>query len=201
MPIKDLCFKKLDAHSHSSFMRSEGFLPFDYYNPKKDDTRFGKSVEGSEILLPTFGGKVDVGTKYGGYGKSAEIFSGDKLVAMTGHGDVRYERGGPTLNRPHIAMLGERGKEFVIDADSTAAIEETFPGFLGALNQAKYVDAINVLRNFASYEFGAEQTVVVVDNSTPTISMSEGYGDSGAVMMMGGMSNESDPFESLAIGG
>ena len=194
---RSLLQRAFDAHSHSSFMRAEGFLPFDYYNPKKDDTRFGKSVEGSEILLPTFGGKVDVGTKYGGYGKSAEIFSGNKMVAMTGHGDTRYEKGGPTLSRPHMAMLGEKGKEFVIDADSTAAVEKTFPGFLGALNTAKYDQAINVLRNFAYYEFGSEQIVVV-----PQMQVSDtgdtSYSSLGSSLVMRG--GGEDPFESLVIG-
>lgn len=198
---QSLLQRAIDAHSHSRFMRAEGFLPFDYYNPKKNDNRFGKSVEGSEILLPTFGGKVDVGTKYGGYGKSAEIYSGNKMVAMTGHGDIRYEKGGLTLGGPHMAMLGEKGKEFVIDADSTAAIEQTFPGFLGAINTAKYEQAINVLRNFASYESGSEQTVVIVD--MPMDATSQGYDEpvSSGSVYVGGGEEESDPFSTLYQGG
>jgi hypothetical protein len=88
--------RAIDAHSHSTFMRSEGFLPFDYYIPFKSANRdlYHKSTEGAEILLPTFGGNVSVGTKYGGYGRSAEIFNGSgKMVAMTGHGDTRYGEG------------------------------------------------------------------------------------------------------------
>jgi hypothetical protein len=88
--------RAIDAHSHSPFMRSEGFLPFDYYIPFKSANRdlYHKSTEGAEILLPTFGGNVSVGTKYGGYGRSAEIFNGSgKMVAMTGHGDTRYGEG------------------------------------------------------------------------------------------------------------
>ena len=59
------------------------------------------------------------------------------------------------------AIIGEKGPEFVIDADSTAALEQNFPGFLGALNKANYEGAIQVLRNYASYEFGAGMEVVV----------------------------------------
>jgi len=73
----------------------------------------------------------------------------------SGHSDhvhVAYEKGGETLDGPHIAMIGEKGREFVIDADSKESIDRTFPGFLVALNDAKYDEAINVLRNFASYE-------------------------------------------------
>ena len=48
--------------------------------------------------------------------------------------------------------LGEQGPEFIIDADSTLAIENTAPGFLNALNQAEGFQSIDVLRNYASYE-------------------------------------------------
>ncbi len=190
--------RAFDAHSHSTFMRAEGFLPFDYYNPKKNDTRFGKSVEGSEILLPTFGGKVDIGAKYGGYGKSAEIFSGNKMVAMTGHGDVRYEKGGETLPYPHLATLGERGKETVIDADSS--IPEA-RNMLLAMNQATDKRGVmKAIQQYAPYDMLAPQTIIMQSQQSP----SGGYGSDsdmggGLVAMFGGISE--DPFESLDIGG
>ena len=198
---RSLLQRAIDAHSHSTFMRREGFLPFDYFIPKKNDPRgrYGKSAEGAEILLPSFGGKIDVGTKYGGYGKSAEIYSGNKMVALTGHGDTRYEKGGFTKNGPHMAMIGEKGREFVIDADSTAAIEQTFPGFLSAINEAKYKDAINVLRNFASYESEAPQTIFVPLPEMAEQGMVDSEYSGGSMFISGG--EESDPFSSLYIGG
>ena len=54
--------------------------------------------------------------------------------------------------------LGEQGPEFIIDADSTLAIENTAPGFLNALNKAEGFQSIDVLRNYASYEGGHLQT-------------------------------------------
>ena len=144
-----------DAHSHSTFMRAEGFLPFDYYIPKADDPkgRFGKSAEGADILLPDFGGKINVGQLYGGYGKSADIYdASNKWVAMTGHGDTAYMLGGFTKAMAHRAILGEKGREFVMDADSTAAIEKEFPGLLSAINSAKGKKAIDALRQYASYD-------------------------------------------------
>jgi hypothetical protein len=98
-----------------------------------------------------------------GFGVSADIAGSNSFVAhgrydekgrkapQTG-GLIAYEKGGETLDGPHIAMVGEKGREFVIDADSKESIDRTFPGFLVALNDAKYDEAINVLRNFASYE-------------------------------------------------
>jgi hypothetical protein len=42
-----------------------------------------------------------------------------------------------------------------MDADSTAALENTFPGLLSTLNKSNYSNTINALRNFAQYEMGA----------------------------------------------
>ena len=59
------------------------------------------------------------------------------------------------------AIIGEKGPEFVLDTDTTTALEQNFPGFLDAINKANYAEAINVLRNYASYEYGAGMEVVV----------------------------------------
>jgi hypothetical protein len=117
----------------------------------------------------------------------------------TGMLRAAYEKGGMTLGGPHMAMLGEKGKEFVIDADSTAAIEQTFPGFLGAINTAKYDQAINVLSNFASYEYGSEQVVVIADMPSGSYLADSDDTGSGGPIYVGG--DETDPFESLYQGG
>ena len=44
------------------------------------------------------------------------------------------------------------GMEFVLDHDTTKAIEQTFPGFLNAFNKAEGKDAVDVLRSYADYE-------------------------------------------------
>lgn len=114
-------------------------------------------------------------------------------------GSSSYEKGGMTKDYPHMALIGEKGREFVIDADSTDAIEKTFPGFLGALNNAKYKQAINVLRNFASYESESSEIVVIPmpiydyvqddENDYPTTSSLPTY-----------MGQDSDAFEILYQG-
>ena len=144
---KALLTSAIDAHSHSSFMRAEGFKPFDYYIP---DTGirdlYHPSTEKAEIILPDFGGKTNVGALYSGYGKSANIFdSSGKHVAMTGHGDLAYAEGGETLATPHMALIGEKGKEFVVDADSYEPIERMLPGLFDAINEAEGEDAIAAL--------------------------------------------------------
>ena len=81
---KALLNSAIAAHTHSSFMRKDGFKPFDYYIPdisvkgKRDhyisEDLHDSSTEKAEIILPDFGGEVKVGALYGGYGKSADIF-------------------------------------------------------------------------------------------------------------------------------
>ena len=44
------------------------------------------------------------------------------------------------------------GMEFVLDHDTTKAIEGTLPGFLNAFNKAEGNDAVEVLRSYADYE-------------------------------------------------
>ena len=127
-----------------------------------------------------------------------EAYKGSQRLNPTGLLRASYEKGGPTLDGPHMALIGEKGREFVIDADSTKAIEETFPGFLGSINTAKYKDAINVLRNFASYESEVPQTIFVPLPEIPEQDISESE-YSGRTMFMGG--GESDPFDSLYVGG
>ena len=158
----------IDAHSHSSFMRAEGFLPFDYYIPDISANKdlYHPSTEGAEILLPNMGGEIKVGAHYGGYGKSANIFdTSGKMVAMTGHGDLAYQLGGFTKAMAHRAVLGEKGREFVIDADSTAAIEAAFPGLLSEANLAKGAESIGALMAYTSYEEPASDELVMVGGS------------------------------------
>ena len=158
----------IDAHSHSSFMRAEGFLPFDYYIPDISANKdlYHPSTEGAEILLPDMGGDIKVGAHYSGYGKSANIFdTSGKMVAMTGHGDLAYRLGGFTKAMAHRAVLGEEGREFVIDADSTAAIENAFPGLLSEANLAKGSSAIGALMAYTSYEEPASDELVMVGGS------------------------------------
>ena len=88
----------------------------------------------------------------------------------SGHWDhvhVAYRKGGLTKSGAHYAIIGERGREFVMDADSTAAIEKTFPGLLSKLNRSTYHTTISALRNYAQYEMGAGQEVSVEPQFIP----------------------------------
>ena len=165
---KALLSSAIDAHSHSSFMRAEGFKPFDYYIPSTGiRDLYHPSTEKADILLPDFGGTTKVGALYGGYGKSANIFdTSGKHVAMTGHGDLAYAEGGETLATPHMALIGEKGKEFVVDADSYEPIERMLPGLFDAINEAKGEDAVSILMSYADYEEPAKDELVMAGGSS-----------------------------------
>jgi hypothetical protein len=53
--------------------------------------------------------------------------------------------------------------EFVIDKDSTMAIQTAFPGFLSAINKAEGQKAVEILMNYASYNDPTAGEVVVID--------------------------------------
>ena len=196
---KALLQSAIDAHSHSTFMRAEGFLPFDYYIPATGiRDLYHPSTEKAEILLPDFGGTTKVGALYGGYGKSANIFdSSGKHVAMTGHGDLAYAEGGETLATPHMAMIGEEGKEFVIDADSFAALQGKYPGFLAALNKAEGLKSIEVLENYASYENAQTQVIIIEKEPEEPV---EESGGSGMRQFMSSVGHKMEDFTEFLVG-
>ena len=196
---KALLQSAIDAHSHSTFMRAEGFLPFDYYIPATGiRDLYHPSTEKAEILLPDFGGTTKVGALYGGYGKSANIYdSSGKHVAMTGHGDLAYAEGGETLATPHMALIGEEGKEFVIDADSFAALQGKYPGFLAALNRAEGLKSIEVLENYASYENAQTQVIIVEKEPEEPV---EESGGSGMRQFMTSVGQKTEDFTEFLVG-
>lgn len=77
-----------------------------------------------------------------------------------------YEKGGLAGTfGPEIALIGEKGKEGVLDADTTAAIEKYAPGLLFSLNQADYRGSIKALQRYASYESGGDNIIVLDSGS------------------------------------
>ena len=94
-----------------------------------------------------------------------------------GHADhvhIAYGLGGLVKGITH-AMLGEKGKEFVIDNDSYTAIEGAFPGIFDAINRAKGPGAIEALMTYTDYE-KPEPQMMPAGGSAPG-----GYGgDSGS---------------------
>ena len=97
-------------------------------------------------------------------------FPGTTMVDPGGHGDhvhLAYGLGGLVKGITH-AMLGEKGKEFVVDNDSYTAIESAFPGLFDAINKAKGDGAVEALMAYTDYEKPqAPQMQMVAAESAP----------------------------------
>jgi hypothetical protein len=128
-----------------------------------------------------------------------------------GHNDhvhVAYARGGETLDGPHMAMIGEEGKEYVIDADSYAQTEKVAPGLLDILNynvkdktslQKNMPSIISSLSHYTNYElpYSTQElievpTIVEVPVEVPV--------PMGGIGRGGGGVNSNDMFDHLSIG-
>jgi len=113
------------------------------------------------------------------------------------HVHVAYEKGGETLPYPHLAVIGEKGKETVIDADSSVPEARNM---LLAMNQAKNKKGVmKAIQQYAPYDMFAPQTIIMQSSQVP----SGGYGSEsesggGMTMVAGG---GDDPYESLYVGG
>jgi hypothetical protein len=106
-------------------------------------------------------------------------FPGSTMVDPGGHGDhvhLAYGLGGLVRGLTH-AMLGEKGKEFVIDNDSYTAIEGAYPGLFDAINKAKGKDAVEALMAYTDYERPPEPEMAMMGGGSGGGSGS--YGDGG----------------------
>ena len=101
-----------------------------------------------------------------------------------GHADhvhVAYARGGQTLGYPHRATLGERGREVVVDTDSS--IYRPIKNMLLAINQAStYAGVLGAIADYAPYEdiFGPQMVFV----QQPSGSQSYGQSSAGSAALI-----------------
>jgi len=108
------------------------------------------------------------------YGKPGTPKSGTHY----NHVHVAYEKGGLTLGEPHLALMGEKGKEIVIDNDSSVA--EVTPMLL-AINAAKDKQGVmKAIREYAPYDAMAPQTILV---PPPPVSQGQYGGGQGKTMV------------------
>lgn len=150
------------------------------FSTLQDKERAKRILIGSGIKIgseyrpgdPGYHGKnlaIDIpGYQWGGKGSIGQTeFSGSKRVREV-LGLSKFAGGGKVKGFTR-AILGEEGPEFVIDADSTRALEKHYPGFLDALNKADYSGALKVLQSYASYEFSAPIQVSVDESMIPVL--------------------------------
>jgi hypothetical protein len=91
------------------------------------------------------------------------------------HVHVAFAKGG-FISKPTRILAGERGREFIFDANTTAAIEQTKPGLLARLNYAKTkYDVASILKTYAGYEqSGYTMVILPIEKEVHKPSMSSG---------------------------
>jgi len=148
------------------------------------------------------------GAQWGGSGSiGAKDYAGSARVRATlkqflgGGGLVKLAKGG-RVGGPTKALIGERGEEFVFDADTTQGLDSIAPGLAEKLNLARTKPQIaNILQSYASYESGAEQMIIVEDSVPNNVSGGYGQESSGSSFFFDESSEGDDPFDVLYQGG
>jgi len=108
-----------------------------------------------------------------------------------------YAKGGETLAGPHLAMLGEKGREIVVDADSSGPARD----MLLAINQAKdHKGVMKAIQQYAPYDALSPQTIVMPSSGGES-DYDSGMSGGGVMMMDGGGGDSYDPFDALEMGG
>jgi hypothetical protein len=114
------------------------------------------------------------------------------------HVHVAYAKGGETLDGPHLAMVGEKGREIVIDNDSVESHPEVRQMLL-AINQASnYQGVLNAIRQYAPYDAMSPQTIIVPTQGGDEDEYDSGMSGGVAFMPIGG--GDADPFATLYKG-
>jgi hypothetical protein len=143
-----------------------------------------------------------------GFGVSADIVGSNSFVAHGRYdqsGKVApqermklYAKGGRVL-KPTFAMLGEKGPEFVFDADTTAGLDRLAPQLLEKLNIAKTKPQLaSILQSYASYDARSEASQTFIVQSSPPPPPSDDYGSDGGGGML--IASGGDSFSTLYQG-
>ena len=120
---------------------------------------------------PGYHGKnlaIDVpGNQWRGSGAIGQKeFAGSKKVRQI-LGIGAFAKGG-RIHKPIIAMIGEKGPEFVFDANTTAGLDKLAPQLLEKLNFASTKPQLaSILQSYASYDAMSPQTIVIPSPSAP----------------------------------
>lgn len=141
---------------------------------------YGSSLE--QLIYTPLGFGIAKGKKVGldTWGASTNAIHYD-------HVHVAYAKGG-RVTKPTRALIGEKGPEFIFDADTTKGLDFLAPNLLEYLNAAKTKpELMSILQSYAGYEDGAEQTVIVMNNPQ-MVPIPIPTGNSGSI---GGMSRSS----------
>ena len=171
--------------SYASWHNVDRAIDIGGFWPQDQKKILGKVLEFNRIR-----GVQPVELLYGKPGTPASGTHGD-------HVHVAYEKGGVTLDEPHLALVGEKGAEIVIDADSMGPAKD----MLLAINQASTYDGVmEAIREYAPYDAMAPQTILVPPPPTPKEQYGGGQGKNMMPIVLGGRNRINDSFDALYQG-
>jgi hypothetical protein len=105
---------------------------------------------------------------HGRYKPDGTLAAQQNTVLNTGAPDFYLAKGG-RIHKPIIALIGEKGPEFVFDADTTRGLDKLAPQLLEKLNFASTKPQLaSILQSYASYDTMSPQTIVVQSPSAPS---------------------------------
>ena len=110
-------------------------------------------------------------SRYADRGGNRASITPEEIIAALEKDRKAYSKGGKTKSGAHFILVGEKGSEYVLDADTTAGLEDNYPGFLDRINKADYKGSLDVLRNYASYD--VSETILVVQEIETVIHASK----------------------------
>ena len=104
---------------------------------------------------------------------------------------------GGRVSKPTFALIGEKGKEFVFDADTTKGLDQMKPGLLDHLNAAKTKPQLaSVLKSYS------DEPEIVIIPPTQTPSQKSTYNISNSIKTSGSVNSQDNSwmFDRLATG-
>ena len=122
-----LSFKdRATAERAYKFFQSKGFRVTEFKGYDKVGGHSSGSLHYSGLAFDIPGSQVPVGKETSMSARVRATLSQFKAMAVGGR-----------VSKPTWALIGEKGKEFVFDADTTKGIDQMMPGLLEHLNAAK----------------------------------------------------------------
>jgi len=187
-----LSFKdRATAERAYKFFQSKGFTVTEFkgYNSVSRHSPGSLHYSGLAFDIPgsQWGGSGAIGpTEYKGSAKVRAALSQFKAMAVGGR-----------VSKPTWALIGERGQEFVFDADTTKGLDQMKPGLLDHLNAAKTKPQLaSILKSYS------DEPEIVIIPSTQTPSQKPSYNVSNSSRTSGSVNRQDNSwiFDRLATG-
>lgn len=156
-----LSFKdRATAERAYKFFKSKGFKVTEFKGYGRVGGHSPGSLHYSGLAFDIPGDQVPVGQERNLSAKVRATLSQFKALA----------RGGRITN-PTVALIAEKGPEYVFDADTTRGLDQLAPGLLNRLNVAKTRREIDdILQSYADYEGSGKEIVFVLKEKIVQIS-------------------------------